>query len=60
MSEMLSRESGKRIVLDTNIFISGIFWKGDSNKILQLWRDGKIHLVSSLETLDELYSVIKI
>jgi len=58
MSEMQSRGLGQKIVLDTNIFISGIFWKGDSYKILQLWRDGKIQSVISLDTLEELYRVL--
>jgi len=34
-----------RIVLDTNVFISGIFFSGPPHRILQGWRDGRVHLV---------------
>ncbi len=26
-----------RVVIDTNVVISGIFWKGNPNKILRAW-----------------------
>jgi len=42
------------IVLDTNIFISGIFWKGDPYKILLLWKDCKVQLISSIEIITEI------
>lgn len=42
------------VVLDTNIFISGIFWKGDPYKILLLWKDCKLQIVTSIEILQEL------
>jgi len=48
-----------KVVLDTNIFISGIFWKGDSNKIILKWKEGKFTLVSSLETILEVTKVLK-
>ena len=48
-----------RIVLDTNIFISGIFWKGASNKVLMNWKEGKFTLVTSLETILEIIKVLK-
>lgn len=44
-----------RIVADTNVFLSGIFWKGNfSSQIIELWRDRKIELVSSISIIDEL------
>ena len=46
-------------VLDTNIFISGIFWKGSSNKILIAWKEGKFNLVTSLEIINEITRVLK-
>ncbi len=48
-----------KAVLDTNIFISGIFWKGASNKVILNWKEGKFMLVTSLGTLSELIKVLK-
>jgi uncharacterized protein len=46
-----------RIVLDTNVFISGVFFSGPPYKILEAWRDGRIALVVSPEILEEYYRV---
>lgn len=46
-----------RIVLDTNVLISGIFFSGPPFEILRAWRDGKFRLVISTEILDEYYAV---
>nr|AQS33362.1 hypothetical protein [uncultured archaeon]AQS34143.1 hypothetical protein [uncultured archaeon] len=44
-----------RIVADTNVFISGIFWEGNfSSKVINLWRNRKIDLVSSISIIEEL------
>lgn len=43
-----------RVVLDTNIFISGIHWSGSSEKVLYAWFDNKFDLISSEETIQEL------
>jgi putative PIN family toxin of toxin-antitoxin system len=42
-----------RIILDTNVFVSGVFWSGPPHKILEAWASGKISLVLSLEILEE-------
>jgi putative PIN family toxin of toxin-antitoxin system len=42
-----------RIVLDTNVFISGIFFTGPPYQILNAWRDGRVQLLVSLSILDE-------
>ena len=42
-----------RIVLDTNVFISGVFFSGPPYKILEAWRDGRLVLVVSTEILEE-------
>jgi len=42
-----------KVVLDTNVFISGIFFRGPPYRILQAWRDGKVQLVVCLEILAE-------
>ncbi|MDP3765639.1 MAG: putative toxin-antitoxin system toxin component, PIN family [Nanoarchaeota archaeon] len=48
-----------KVVLDTNILISGIFWKGSSNKIITNWKEGKFILVTSLEAISEIIKVLK-
>ena len=42
-----------KIILDTNVFISGVFFSGPPYKILKAWRDGKVQLVISQEILEE-------
>lgn len=42
-----------RIVLDTNVLISGVFFSGPPYRILQAWRDRRIHLCISLDIFDE-------
>lgn len=40
-----------KVVLDTNVFLSGVFFGGPPFLILQAWRDGKIQLVICPKTL---------
>ena len=42
-----------KIVIDTNVFVSGIFFTGPPYRILEAWRDGKLQPVISQEILDE-------
>ena len=42
-----------KIVLDTNVFISGVFFGGPPRQILQAWSSGKVQLVMSTEILYE-------
>ena len=43
------------IVADTNIFLSGIFWKGNfSSQVIDLWRNRKLDLISSIPIIEEL------
>ena len=42
-----------KIVLDTNVLVSGIFWKGIPYSILQSWVEGKFELVLSEKIFDE-------
>jgi hypothetical protein len=42
-----------RVVLDTNVFISGVFFGGPPYQILKAWRDGEVQVVLSAEILDE-------
>jgi putative PIN family toxin of toxin-antitoxin system len=38
-----------KIVLDTNVFISGVFFKGPPYQILRAWREGRIRFLMSEE-----------
>ena len=42
-----------KVVIDTNVFISGIFWSGPPYQILKAWQNHKIRLVLSQEILNE-------
>ena len=42
-----------KVVLDTNIVVSGIFWKGPPYQILRSWVAGDFQPILSLEVLDE-------
>jgi putative PIN family toxin of toxin-antitoxin system len=42
-----------KVVLDTNVFVSGVFFSGPPGKILEKWRNRKLRLVISPEILDE-------
>ena len=42
-----------KVVLDTNVFISGIFFRGPPYLALKAWRDGMIKLVVSEKILEE-------
>jgi len=46
-----------KIVLDTNVFVSGVFFSGPPYLILKAWKDQKLQIVVSLEILDEYYRV---
>jgi len=42
-----------KTVLDTNVFISGVFFKGPPYQILKAWREGRIRLLISDEIFVE-------
>jgi len=42
-----------RVILDTNVFVSGVFFSGPPYQILRAWRDGKLQLVISEEIIAE-------
>jgi uncharacterized protein len=42
-----------RVILDTNVFVSGIFFRGPPYQILKAWHDGKLKLVICPEILEE-------
>ncbi|HLD72821.1 MAG TPA: putative toxin-antitoxin system toxin component, PIN family [Candidatus Nanoarchaeia archaeon] len=49
-----------RIVLDTNVFLSGIFWEGNyCSQIITAWRAGRLTLICSIEIVQELVEVLR-
>lgn len=42
-----------RIVLDTNVFVSGVFFRGPPYEIVKAWQDDRFQLVISQEILQE-------
>jgi len=42
-----------RVVLDTNVLLSGIFFGGPPGKIVEAWRNGKVQLVLTRDILEE-------
>lgn len=48
-----------KVIIDTNVFISGVFFSGPPYKILDAWRDGKVQLVVAREILQEYQRVLE-
>jgi len=42
-----------KVVVDTNVFVSGIFWKGQPFQILRLWQQAKFRMVVLSAILEE-------
>jgi putative PIN family toxin of toxin-antitoxin system len=49
-----------KVVLDTNVVVSGIFYSGPPAAILREWKAGKISLVTSQAILDEYKRVLEV
>lgn len=47
-----------KIVLDTNVFISGIFWGGSPHIILEMWTINKIQILMTRQILEEYLRVL--
>jgi len=48
-----------RVVIDTNIYISAIFWNGKPREVIDLGRDGKITIFTSLDIENEIAGKLK-
>ena len=48
-----------RVVLDTNILISALLFKGELTRMVGLWQRGKMIPIISKETFDELRTVLE-
>jgi len=42
-----------KVVLDTNVLVSGVFWRGPASRILELWANEKIEVAVSPAMLME-------
>lgn len=47
-----------RVVADTNVVVSGLFWRGNQHRLLEAARDGLIQLFTSAALLEELDDVL--
>lgn len=52
------RSVGVRIVLDTNIVVSAVFWGGKPLAILRAWAQGRLSIVGTPEILWEYERVL--
>ena len=48
-----------RVCLDTNVLLSGIFWKGVPGKIVDLWVEGRFELLVSASILEEYKRILR-
>ena len=49
-----------KAVIDTNVFVSGIFWEGNfCSQIIEKWRKSKFDLICSMKRLDEFVRTLK-
>jgi len=55
---MGKKKKVKKIVLDTNILVSALLFKGELTKIVELWEKGEIIPVISKETFEEFKRVL--
>ena len=49
----------RRVVLDTNVLVSALLFKGRLSRIVRLWHEGRIIPIISRETFDELRTVLQ-
>ena len=47
-----------RIVIDTNILISGVFFRGKERDLLELWFSGKFNVICTEEIFEEYLEVL--
>jgi putative PIN family toxin of toxin-antitoxin system len=48
-----------KIVIDTNIYISAIFWGGKPREVVDLGRSGQVSIFNSLEIEEEILRALK-
>jgi len=42
-----------KVVVDTNVFVSGVFFGGTPGRVLEAWRHGRVEVVLSREIVEE-------
>ena len=47
-----------KVVLDTNVWLSGIFWNGEANKIIEKAEKNNIQILISEDILSEIVNVL--
>jgi putative PIN family toxin of toxin-antitoxin system len=47
-----------KVVIDTNVYISAIFWGGNPRKVIDLGRDGKVEFYTSEDIVKEIMTVL--
>lgn len=53
LRRLFKKCGGVRVVLDTNVVVSGAMWRGSPATILNAWADSHFEAVASLEILEE-------
>lgn len=48
-----------KVVIDTNVFVSGLFFNGPPFRILRAWQNGQFRMAVSEEIIDEYKRVIE-
>ncbi len=48
-----------RVIIDTNIYISAIFWGGNPRKVVDLGRENKIYILTSTDIQEEIAEILK-
>ena len=55
---MGKKEKAVKVVLDTNILVSALLFKGELARLVELWKGGRIIPLFSKETFDEFRTVL--
>ncbi len=55
---MGKKKEAVRVVLDTNVLVSALLFKGELSRIVDLWKAGRIIPVLSKETFEEFRTVL--
>jgi putative PIN family toxin of toxin-antitoxin system len=48
-----------RVVIDTNVYISGSLWKGNEERVIDLCTSGKIENYTTFDIIDEIDRVLR-
>ena len=54
----MNSNSIPRVVIDTNVWVSAIFWGGKPREVIEIWIGDKISLIVSTDLRRELYRTV--